>query len=295
MYKKIKIITQLYFLITGFLLFLYLIITKGFYRGSQIFYRKTQGGGYLGHVSKQFITFQSLGELFLNWKIFISEYENPRISKIAISQYSSRSLGGYGLKNYSKLGTGSLLKQQRGLIIPFMTDFCNNAKKNIRMCEIGCGNGDVTFYLSKKFKHIKFIGIDFIVDNAREKYPTNVRWIKGYSLDTIKKILPDAVYSSSTWVIFTPRELESYLNELKKYGCRNIFISEPLWGPKYFYNETKVESFHLEAAIWLHKWPAYFKKYGYSLKNSEIIKYKHQFSQRPDIRTFKGHWILQKT
>lgn len=232
--------------------------------------------------------------MFLDWEIFSSEYKNPRLSKIVLSQYSSSSLNGYGSKNFNK-GGGTLLKQQRGLIIPFITDFCNNAQKNIRMCEIGCGNGDVIFYLSKMFKHIKFFGVDFIVKNAREKYPSNVKWLEGYALDMIKEIRADAIYSSSTWLFFTPRELESYLSQLKKYRCRDIFISEPMWGSNYIYNETKVESFHLESAVWLHNWPAYFKKYNYSLKNSEIFKYKHPISTRPDIKIFKGHWTLQKT
>ena len=108
----------------------------------------------------------------------------------------------------------------------------------------------------------------------------------------VQKMEPELVFSSSTWVIFTPSELDNYLQSLKEIRCKDIFISEPTWSTNYQFNEDNVESFHLEEAIWMHNWPAYFKKNNYEIKTFEVFPYKHPISPRPDIRMVIGHWQL---
>ena len=117
-------------------------------------------------------------------------------------------------------------------------------------------------------------------------------WEEGYALDLISKVSPNLVFSSSTWVFFTPAELESYLSKLASNNCKNIIISEPFWGSKYSFNEENIESYHLETGVWLHNWPAYFNKYGFKCIDKEIFSYKHPISPRPDIRIFIGNWKL---
>lgn len=284
-------IKKILFLISGFFLFLFFLFLKGQYRGPHIFYRIAQkADSFLGLIAKEFITTKTLGQLFTNWSIYTSEYHNSRCSKIAIIKYSTSDLSGYGSKEFKK-GGETIPEQQRGLIINFMDDFLIN-KKKLNIIDLGCGNGDVVAYMANKYQHHTFSGIDFNVENARSSH-SSLTFFDGYALDEIEKICPDVIFSSSTWVCFTPKEVESYLEKFNQINTKDIFISEPFWGPKYIHNDTKVESFHLEEAVWLHNWPSYFKKFGYELINKEIFNYKHPKSERIDIRIFNGHWRLK--
>ena len=216
---------KIIFLIVGFFIFLFFLCLKGQYRGPQIFYRASQkADSFFGQIAREFIKNKTLGQLFTNYSIYSSEYNNPRCSKIAIMQYSTADLSGYGAKDF-KMGGENLLEQQRALIIPFMNDFLNN-KKKLNVCDIGCGNGDVAVYMADKYRDKNFYGIDFNVENAKQKHPS-IDFFDGYALDIIEKFLPDAIYSSSTWILFTPRENFFELKEAKNLEMiTRIFFSQ---------------------------------------------------------------------
>ena len=288
----IRYLSKLYVAQLGFYIFLFLILIKGPYKGRQIFYRRAQtSDNHFGRIIRSFLTLRPLLQVFTDYQRYLNEYENPKLSKIAIQQYSDLSLSGYGDKKFKK-GGKNLLDQQRSLIIKPLFKYLNNLSKKITIAEIGTGNGDIISYVENAFPKNKYIGCDFILKNAKESYPNNIEWIEGYALNLIPQIKPDLVFSSSTWVIFTPSELDNYLKSLNDNGCKDIFISEPFWSTKYQFNEDNVESFHLEEAIWLHNWPAYFKKNNYAKKTYEVFPYKHPLSTRPDIRIVLGHWQL---
>ena len=145
-------------------------------------------------------------------------------------------------------------------------------------------------HYKKKFPKHKYVGVDFNLKNAKETYPEKIEWIEGYALDVIPSISPDLVFSSSTWMIFNPGELNSYIEMLKSIGCKDVMISEPSWGSPYIYNEEKLESFHLEEAIWLHNWPAYFIKHGYLTSHIDNFPYQPSRTTRFDLRMVLGHW-----
>jgi len=285
-------VSKLVVLLFGFLYFLSLLLTRGAYYGPHIFYRDAQEKlGIRGRIANGFLTLPTLRQMFQNIAIFERDYYSPRLSPEIIRQYSSSSLRGYGDKHYAK-GGGSIHEQQRGLILPFMAQYLGAIGQK-HIVEIGTGNGDVLNYVYTTYPQHRFTGIDFNLQNAIDSYPVGIEWIEGYALDELTSINPELIFCSSTMVLFTPGELNSYLRLLRSLRCTDIFISEPMWGPSYRLNNQRIESFHLEEAVWLHNFPAYFLSNNFSLVSKQIFHYTHPRSGRPDISIFNGHFKLE--
>ena len=89
-------------------------------------------------------------------------------------------------------------------------------------------------YLAPKFPDIKFISMDFQPNlrwyNELLPISDNQEFISGYALDLLKNGLSaDAVYMTSTSVLFNAKELEEYINNL---NCKFLVLNEP-WFPNF--------------------------------------------------------------
>jgi hypothetical protein len=228
-----------------------------------------------------------LFEMMKNYAFLKENKNNSRLSSIVVDQYSDDSLSGYGEKEFAK-GGKTIKEQQRGLILPMLEKAIRESTtKHLAIVEIGTGNGDAVAYLAKNFPEHTFIGVDFSIRNAKEKYSdiNNLTFIKGYALDLLEKekLKGDIVFGSSTFHLFTPVELQNYLSLLRKNSFREIILNEPSWAGYKQENKNETISKHLEGAVWFHNYCGYLLKEGYDIKEFAFFHYTHPISQRPDI------------
>lgn len=215
---------------------------------------------------------------------------NDRIPEKLVVNYLDDSLSGYGEEEW-KFGGKDLKDQQRGLILPIIEasiqeEESKNDDSSI-IVEIGTGNGDISSYLAKKYSAQTFTGIDFSVATAQRKHGhiKNLTFMKGYALDILENhsIQGDIVFASSTFILFTPKELKSYIALIKQNGFSQIILNEPTWGGYIQNNNDDVVSKHLEKFCWHHNYCGYLKEAGYVIKDFNYFHYNHPISTRPDI------------
>lgn len=229
-----------------------------------------------------------LSSLCLDYQFQKENVLRSRLSSRVIEQYSDDSLLGYGDWNFDK-GGNTLQEQQRGQILPLLEkvilELDPAAPQTI--VEFGSGNGDVIAFLAKAYPIHSYIGVDFSVKVAEQKHAnvSNLRFVKGYALDLLDGdlISGDIVFGSSTFILFTPLELGSYLSKLKQQGFSEILLSEPVWYGYLQRNSTDVESKHIGGACWYHNYCGYLIKAGYKITDFSFFSYKHPLSPRPDI------------
>ena len=218
-----------------------------------------------------------IGRMFCDYRVMKDAKDKDRISNEAIRLYSDDSLYGYADWNLDK-GGETLEKQQRGLILPYLKE---KVADYPTVVEIGTGNGDVIAQLAKEYPKNNFIGVDLSVSVAQEKHKNirNLTFMKGYALELLenKKLKGDLVFASSTFVVFTPKELENYFKEIKKAGFGAIILNEPTWG-----GFTGRVSKHMEQACWYHDYAYHIGNIGYETK-THSFHWKHPKSPRPDI------------
>jgi hypothetical protein len=281
-------------IVAGFTIYMGYSLIFGAYRGGQMFYSVAQTEGKSIGVVCAIALFESpLFEIMKNYAFLKENKNNSRLSSLTVDQYSDDSLSGYGDKEFTK-GGDTILEQQRGLILPILEKAIREStKNNLRIVEIGTGNGDVVAYLAKNFPEHTFIGVDFSIRNAKEKYcdVNNLVFIKGYALDLLdnKKLVGDIIFSSSTFCVFTPIELENYFSLLRKNSFREIILNEPSWAGYKQKNNNEIISKHLEGAVWFHNYCGYLLKEGYNIKEFTFSHYNHPISQRPDINICLVH------
>ncbi len=225
---------------------------------------------------------------------FQNEYRYiSTLSDRVVAQYSTDDLMGYGDINFDK-GGETLQDQQRSQHFFLMEAYCEaNDKK--RICEIGTGNGDVQAYLAQKYKNHEFIGLDFSVTNANTKHKLkNLEFIKCYAQTYFQTLHPeqkiDLVTLASTTCLFTPLELEKYVELFAAKNVTDIIINEPSWAGLHAGGGYSFKSLHLDGSIWFHDYVKYFHAQGYETKALEIRSYTHPSSQRPDILLNLGHF-----
>ncbi len=110
-----------------------------------------------------------------------------------------------------------------------------DARKQIHVCEIGCGGGDNMVALkrwsNKNNIEIKFTGIDinpFCIEFAKKNglLPNNVNWI----INDYKKVSfenkPDIIFSSLFCHHFTDEELVEQLKWMKENSSVGFFIND---------------------------------------------------------------------
>jgi hypothetical protein len=260
----------------GLALLAWLVMTRGTYHGMRAFYRRAQEG----HPRAVGLLAGPLAALFADYQFSRAHASRARLSDLAITQYADDSLMGYGDEDFKK-GGDTLEAQQRGLILPLLKDLRGT------VVEIGTGNGDIIAHVAAKYPATQFIGVDFSVRTAERKHRLpNLKFLAGYALDILPRC--DAVFMSSTAVVFTPPEFVAYVDLFRKIGVRDIILNEPTWAG-YAIDENRPYSEHLEGAVWFHNYPAYLRERGYRMHSMELIPYKAPGSPRPDIRVALIH------
>ena len=256
------------------------------YRGSQAFYRLAQRDSGLGRRLAVAVLGGPLGAMARDYGTYRESVGRERISAAAIAQYSDESLSGYADETLDKGGEG-VEQQQRGLILPLLGRALEGLEPGASVIEIGTGNGDVVAHLAAEHPELKFTGVDLSVATAVRKHAgvANADFVEGYALDLLEdgRLSGDLVFSSSTWIVFTPPELRAYVRALTAAGVSEIVLNEPTWAGHTQTNDASVASWHLEGATWHHNYAGYLAEAGYEIGDFEFFHYEHPVSPRPDI------------
>ena len=283
------VIKHIFGKILGFLFFTYITGKYGYYRGGQKIYLNIQQQNFLGKILHYYIEnplSESANFIKENLAYRNKNLSNSRLSDLVIAQYGDDSLMGYGAKDFQS--DLMLENQQRAQVIPIIETLLSDCKK---VLEVGCGNGDVLAKFAEKYSDKQFLGIDFSVKNAIEKYSDikNLEFVSGYALD-MQEVFENCglIYTSSTMCVFTPLELDSYIQMFRKCRVQYVCINEPIWGDFEFSDNHKASanSFHLEGAVWNHSYKDHFSQNGYVCKHLELKRYKHPKSQRNDLKLY---------
>lgn len=274
-------------IVMGFFVYSVFCVRYGSYRGNQKFYefvqleRKPLFAGCIIALLES-----PLFNIMKDYSYMNENKGNPHISTEVIKEYSDDSLRGYADWEYNK-GGKTIQEQQRGLILPMLENAIIKHADRLTVVEIGTGNGDVIAYLANKYPQHTFIGVDFSIRTAKEKYSdiNNLAFIKGYAMDLLEKenLGGDVIFASSTFCLFTPLELQNYLLFLKKNGFKKIFLNEPSWAGYEQKNTIVKTSKHLEGAVWFHNYSGYLRGAGYPISDFTTFHYNHPRSQRSDI------------
>lgn len=291
--KRIRLlrdIKHLCHILAGFSLYLLYAAWKwgDLYRAGAEFYKTAQANknGLTRTLAINF--FESpLCVLARDYYILKANAGRDRISTGAMEEYSDENLLGYGDVYYDK-GGHTLETQQRGLMLPLLEKSLRDNKEKLKtVMEIGCGNGDVIARLARLYPFNDFLGVDFFVRNAQLKHghTKNLSFMKGYALEQLEKnqLQADVVYGSSTFCVFTPKELVRYLQAIRKSNITEIILSDPVWYGYVQEKNTQAVSKHIGRSVWFHNYAGYFSQAGYETVDFDFFPYKHPKSVRPDI------------
>ncbi len=256
------------------------------YRGSQAFYKLAQRQGGFGRTAAVAVLEGPLGQMARDYGRLQESIGQDRISPAAIEQYSDDSLAGYADETLEK-GGKDLSRQQRGLILPLLERAVAELGSGASVVEIGTGNGDIIAHLAGQHGELEFTGVDLSVATAERKHGgrANLDFKKGYALELLEggDLRSDLVFSSSTWVVFTPRELQAYLRALAAAGVGQVVLNEPTWAGHEQTDDSDTSSWHLEGAVWHHNYAGYLREAGYEVADFDFQPYRHPVSERPDI------------
>lgn len=272
----------------GFLLWFILLVTRGAYKGSNIFYRNALSGkkNIFAALARSFLE-SPLAKVFTNYDFYKKNKNNQRLSDRVIRTYGSESLDTYGDLDFKK-GSDKIEEQQRGLVLPLLESCLKSYSSPGTVVEIGTGNGDVSAQLSESFPNMNYVGIDFFTKNAQIKHgdKKNLTFVKGYALDLFdtKQVKGDVVFASSSFTCFTPEELANYCRLFRENGVADIILSEPCWAGHVQKNNTEAVSYHMDGDDWFHNYCGYLRKFGYAINDFKFFTYKHPLSKRPDLR-----------
>jgi len=213
--------------------------------------------------------------------------DRDRISTGVMQEYSDEGLSGYGDTHYDK-GGDTLETQQRGLVLPLLEKSLHENKDRLKsVMEVGCGNGDVITHLAGKYPTYDFWGVDFFVGNAQLKHNhiKNLGFIKGYALELLEQnqFKIDIIYGSSTFCVFTPKELVRYLHVMRENNVTEIVLSDPVWYGYVQQRNAQAMSKHIGRSVWFHNYAGYFHEAGYETIDFQFFPYKHPKSVRSDL------------
>lgn len=253
--------------------------------GRDRFYQMAQDkSGFTGRIASAFCGGHA-GRIGENYSIYRSEKDKERITDIALRLYSDDSLMGFGDADYVSRADGKpLLDQQRGLVIPMVEEAIASDKPK-RVIEIGTGNGDVIAYLSAKYPDVEFVGIDLSVVVAIEKHGvanSNLSFKKGYALDLLNEGLSgDVVFGTSTFVAFSPKELEAYLDTISQ--ASRIVISDPVTFGNTHTRDLTPRSRHMDTYMWWHNYFGYLSDAGWTIDTFETVGFEYSHNRNAKV------------
>ena len=202
-----------------------------------------------------------------------------RRSLASLEIYKGDSLAGWADADRAQ-GDGQLplLQQMRSIAVArVVAAIEQSGAKRKTIVEIGAGNGDVIAYLADKYPQHHFVGVDLSVKTAEQLYPgkPNLEFKGGYALEMLENgsLKGDIVFGSSTFVVFPPKELDSYFQGLRRSGYTDIILVDPLTRRFTVNSSGPAFSKHMARGMWGHNYTGYFEKYGFKVSHFEVVNY----------------------
>lgn len=246
--------------------------------GRDRFYLLSQDSGLLASICRTFSKHPYVVKQVLGWQEIDNDINCERRSDASLKIYQGDSLSGWADAD-RKQGDGHvpLNQQMRSIVIPSIVQYLEkNTGKTI--LEIGTGNGDVIADLAMCFPEHRFIGVDLSVRIAKERHTgiSNLVFKDGYALEMLERfeLKGDAVFASSTFVVFTPKELCSYMAALKNAGYSYIVLADPLTRRFSAGGDGSSYSRHMAKGMWGHNYAGYFKQFGFNAA-FKAVEYRH--------------------
>lgn len=246
-----------------------------------------QMANVLGRLAAAFCSGHA-GRLGQNYHIYAENKDVDRISAIALRYYSDDSLHGYGDAEFTRADGKKLVDQQRGLVIPLVTAAIERDRSKL-VLEIGTGNGDVVAHLAALHPAAQFIGCDLSVKNAAAKHRLpNLSFVKGYALDLLRDrtLAPDTVFASSTFCVFTPKELQGYLDAMR--GVRRLIVSDPVTFGNVHARDPQPRSRHMDQYMWWHNYFGRLTAAGFRFEHYETRRFAYSWNPRVRVVLVDG-------
>jgi hypothetical protein len=250
--------------------------------GRDRFYIFAQKKGFFPSLCKNFSMDPHLRKIVLGFIEIETDGPSERRSATSLMQYADESLGGFGDYDFVSQGDthNPLSEQLRSVVVLTVEQAIKSINGNVKVCEIGSGNGDVSALLASRHPNTNFIGIDVNTDNAGKKHNMqNLNFIRGYALDLLESGAlndVDIIFASSTFVVFTPLELENYFKAMKASRIKKLIVSEPLtrkYDPR---SHPAPKSIHMAKGMWGHNYAHYAEDIGFdTFKDDRVLYAKH--------------------
>ena len=208
-----------------------------------------------------------------------ADINSERRSLASLEIYKGDSLAGWADTDRAH-GDGHLplLQQMRSVAVPWVVEAIErNGAKEKTIVEIGTGNGDLIAYLADRYPQHHFVGVDLSVKTAQHLYSgkPNLEFKDGYALEMLENgsLEGGIVFASSTFVVFPPKELDSYLQALRRSGYSDIILVDPLTRRFTVNSSGPAFSKHMARGMWGHNYTGYFEKYGFKVSHFEVVNY----------------------
>ena len=256
--------------------------------GRDRFYQMAQDKpNVLGRLAAAFCSGHA-GRLGQNYHIYAENKNVDRISAIALRYYGDDSLHGYGDAEFTRADGKPLVDQQRGLVIPLVAAAVERDRPKL-VLEIGTGNGDVVAHLAALYPAVQFVGCDLSVKNAAGKHRVpNLSFVKGYALDLLqdRTLSPDMVFASSTFCVFTPKELQAYLDAMR--GVGRLIVSDPVNFGNVHTRDARPRSRHMDQYMWWHNYFGYLAAAGFRIEHFETRRFDYSWNQGAQVIPVDG-------
>jgi SAM-dependent methyltransferase len=257
--------------------------------GRDRFYQMAQDKpNVLGRLAAAFCSGHA-GRLGQNYHIYAENKNVDRISAIARRYYGDDSLHGYGDAEFTRADGKALVDQQRGLVIPLVAAAVERDRPKL-VLEIGTGNGDVIAHLAALHPAVQFVGCDLSVKNAAGKHRVpNLSFVKGYALDLLqdRTLSPDMVFASSTFCVFTPKELQAYLDAMR--GIGRLIVSDPVNFGNVHTRDARPRSRHMDQYMWWHNYFGYFTAAGFRIEHHETRRFDYSWNRGARVVIVDGY------
>lgn len=240
--------------------------------GPHRFYYAAQRPGLLGRLARPLLASPWIRTLIRNQTEYEADVGRDRLSTAAQRIYADDSLAGWGEGGEKAEIRGDrhlpLEKQMRSIALPDVVAAIGVAaprqKSPLTIVEIGTGDGDLVAKLAADHPSTHVIGVDLSVTWAEQHHKRpNLALMRGYALELLEDgtLTGDILFASSTFVVFTPLELERYFTAIEKAGFSTLVLVDPLTR-KYDPARFPDCSLHMAPGMWGHDYQGALRKRG---------------------------------
>lgn len=197
---------------------------------------------------------------------------------VAVFNQDIKNLGGYEYTtetSYSAITAGK--KQSEGILNAIKSEF---GKKQLKILDVGSGDGTYTFELLKKMNPKKIVGFDFAKDGVRaanskitKKNIGRIKFIESSIYDVNKKIKDKFDVAVIRGVLHHLYQPEKGIRAISKLADVVVIVEPNGYSPfmKIFEKVSPYHRKHEEKSYWPPTLNSWFEKNGYRVKKQRFF------------------------